>query len=156
MKIVLAAVGTRMPAWVDEACQEYARRVRGTCTLEFIEIPAAKRGKHADLVRIAEQEAEQLQKRLSGVPTVVALDRGGKTISTRGLAEFMQLRIDQSEDFALVIGGPEGLSDRFLQRSDQVWSLSAMTMAHPVARVVIAEQIYRAWSMIQGLPYHRG
>ena len=86
---------------------------------------------------------------------VIAFDRGGKSLSTQTVAASMTDWMRRGPRVALVLGGPEGLSPAFLRGCQEIWSLSAMTLAHPVARVVVAEQIYRGWSVIQGLPYHR-
>jgi 23S rRNA (pseudouridine1915-N3)-methyltransferase len=155
MKVTIAAVGTKMPGWVEQACNEYKKRLAGTCRLEFTEITAVKRTKNADINRIAEMEAQALQKKLTHIPIVIALDRNGKTVSTEQFAARLQTWVDEAQDVALVIGGPEGLTAKFLGSASESWSLSAMTMAHPVARVMLAEQVYRAWSINAGLPYHR-
>ena len=155
MKVTIAAVGTKMPGWVQQACNEYIKRLTGTCRLEFIEIVAVRRTKNADLARIAEMEAQALQKKLTRIPVVIALDRNGKTVSTEQFAARLQTWVDKAQDVALVIGGPEGLTAGFLDNASECWSLSAMTMAHPVARVMLAEQVYRAWSINTGSPYHR-
>ena len=144
-----------MPGWVEQACKEYKKRMVGICRLEFVEIPAMRRTKNADLARIAEKEARAIEQKTSQIPVVIALDRRGKTISTEVFATRLQRWVDEAQNVALVIGGPEGLSAEFLENSTECWSLSAMTMAHPVARVMLAEQVYRAWSINTGLPYHR-
>ena len=155
MKVTIAAVGTKMPEWVEQACNEYKKRMVGICRLEFIEISALRRTKNADLARIAEKEAGAIEHKISQIPVVIALDRNGKTVTTEAFAARLQNWVDEAQNVALVIGGPEGLSAEFLNNSSECWSLSAMTMAHPVARVMLAEQVYRAWSINTGLPYHR-
>lgn len=155
MNVTIVAVGTKMPDWVEHACNEYKKRMVGICRLEFVEIPAIRRTKNADLVRIAEKEARTIEKKISQIPIVIALDRNGKTLSTKAFAARLQRWADEAQNVALVIGGPEGLSTEFLSNSSECWSLSAMTMAHSVARVMLAEQVYRAWGINTGLPYHR-
>jgi 23S rRNA (pseudouridine1915-N3)-methyltransferase len=144
-----------MPAWVEQAFDEYAKRLHDNCQLQLIEVPAVKRNKNADIKRIARDEGQKL---LAAAPTksrTIALERTGKTIDTRTLSKKIQDWMNDGVNAALLIGGPEGLSPEVLKAADETWSLSAMTFAHPVVRVMVAEQIYRAWSITQGLPYHR-
>ncbi|MBT5032574.1 MAG: 23S rRNA (pseudouridine(1915)-N(3))-methyltransferase RlmH [Proteobacteria bacterium] len=155
MKVTIAAVGTKMPGWVEQACNEYQKRLVGPCQLEFLAVTAVPRTKNADLAQIAKLEAQQLEKKLAAIPVIIALDRNGKTLTTEKFASRLQTWVDEAQDVALVIGGPEGLTPDYISRASESWSLSAMTMAHPVARVVMAEQVYRAWSINAGLPYHR-
>lgn len=156
MRIKLLAVGTRMPGWVEQGYREYAQRMPKLCQLELVEIAAKKRGKNADTARILRDEAVALQDAVPNGAVVVALDRQGKHISTEALAEQMQHWIDESQDVAILIGGPEGIDPNYLASAQRKWSLSAMTFAHPVVRVMLAEQLYRAWSINANLPYHRG
>ena len=155
MQIHIIAVGERMPAWVDAGYQEYAKRLPRECRLILHEVPAGRRTKGADLRRLIEQEG---QRQLAAIPPgarVIALDRGGKQMDTEALAAEMKRRMTSGDDLALLIGGPEGLAPACLARADGRWALSALTLAHPVVRVVLAEQLYRAWSIIRNLPYHR-
>ena len=156
MHIKLIAVGTRMPKWVEQGYQEYAQRMPNLCSLELVEIPAKKRGKNADTARILRDEATALQAAISPGTLVIALDRKGKHIDTQTLADNLQNWIDESQDVAILIGGPEGIDPNYLSQVQRKWSLSAMTFAHPVVRVMLAEQLYRAWSINANLPYHRG
>jgi len=156
MKIKLIAVGTRMPEWVSRGYQEYAQRMPSICALQLHEITALKRGKNADTARILRDEATAIRAAIPSKAIVVALDRQGKHIDTPHLAKSLQGWIDDSQDVAIVIGGPEGLDAEFMQSAQFKWSLSALTFAHPVVRVMLAEQIYRAWSINANLPYHRG
>ena len=119
------------------------------------EIPAGRRAKGADLKRIIEQEGAR---QLAAIPVgahVIALDRGGRQRDTEQLAVELKKRLAGGQDLALFIGGPEGLAPACLKRADEVWSLSLLTLAHPLVRVVLAEQLYRAWSIVNNLPYHR-
>ncbi len=156
MKIKLLAVGTKMPKWVEIGYQEYAQRMPSLCALELVEIAAKKRGKNADTARILRDEAVLLQEAVPKGALVIALDRKGKHIDTEQLAGHLQTWIDESQDVAILIGGPEGIDPNYLQKVHTKWSLSAMTFAHPVVRVMLAEQMYRAWSINANLPYHRG
>lgn len=155
MKIHLLAVGDRMPEWVETGYAEYAKRLPRECRLVLHEIPAGKRGKNADLARLTVDEGQRL---LAAVPKgarVIALDRAGRELDTDGLAAALRTQLGRGSDLALLIGGPEGLSDECLAAADERWSLSRLTFAHPVVRVVLAEQLYRAWSIIGNKPYHR-
>ena len=156
MRIKLLAVGTKMPQWVEAGFREYAQRMPNLCPLELIEIQAKKRGKNADTQRILRDEGVALQDAVPKGALTIALDRRGKQISTEDLARHLQTWIDESQDVAIMIGGPEGIDPNYLAKVPIKWSLSAMTFAHPVVRVMLAEQLYRAWSINANLPYHRG
>lgn len=145
-----------MPEWVRTGFLEYARRMKRECMLELIEVSAKKRSGKFDVNRLLREEGESL---LAAVPRrsiIIALDRTGKSIDTQNLADTMDGWFQEGSDVALLIGGPEGLSRECIGGADQVWSLSKLTMAHPVVRVVLAEQLYRAWSLFKNMPYHRG
>ena len=155
MQIHIIAIGDRMPAWVEEGYHEYAKRLPRECRLVLHEIPAGRRAKGADLRRLIEQEG---QRQLAAIPPdarIVALDRNGKHMDTEVLAAELKKRLASGEHLALLIGGPEGLAPECLKQADESWALSKLTLAHPVVRVVLAEQLYRAWSIINNLPYHR-
>ena len=155
MQIHIIAVGERMPEWVGEAYAEYARRLPREFRLELHEIPAGRRAKGADLARLTRDEGER---QLAAVPAgahVVALDRSGRELDTEALAARLEKQLGAGRDLALLIGGPEGLAPACLAAAEERWSLSRLTFAHPVVRVVLAEQLYRAWSIISRHPYHR-
>lgn len=155
MRLRLLAVGTRMPAWVEEGFGDYAKRLSGDISLELIEISAGKRSKGADLVRLKEQEGEALLAALKPQERVIALDVLGRTLSTEDLADTLKAWQVDGRPAALLVGGPEGLSRAVLERADAKWSLSRLTLPHPLVRIVVAEQVYRAWSLLKGHPYHR-
>jgi 23S rRNA (pseudouridine1915-N3)-methyltransferase len=155
MRISLIAVGTRMPVWVTAGYQEYARRMPPEYALQLIEIPSGKRSKGADLARIMQQEGEQTLAAIPKGARVVAMDVKGRGWSTEDLAGQMDGWRHDGRDIALLVGGPEGLAPACLERADQRWSLSNMTLPHPIVRIVIAEQLYRAWSILSNHPYHR-
>jgi 23S rRNA (pseudouridine1915-N3)-methyltransferase len=155
MRLTLIAVGSRMPQWVQDAYQEYAKRLPRDFSLNLVEIPMSKRGKSIDLERAIKKEGELM---LAAVPNgdhVVTLEVEGKPWSTGDLArQAGQWRMDAS-NVSLLVGGPDGLAPACLQRSQQRWSLSALTLPHPLVRVIVAEQLYRAWSILHNHPYHR-
>jgi len=155
MRLLIAAIGQRMPRWVDEGCAEYAGRFPPHLRLELRELPAAARGKGADLAAAARAEGEQLLRAIPAGARVVALERTGKAVSTMDLATSLRAWMQEGRDSAFLIGGPEGMDDAVLARADLKWSLSALTLPHALARVVLAEQLYRAWSITANLPYHR-
>lgn len=145
-----------MPSWVTSGYEEYARRMPRHCDIRLHEINAGHRGKNADLARINREEGERLLAAIPAGARVIALERSGRSKTTENLATALDGWMLEGRDAAFLIGGPEGLSQACQQRADEIWSLSGMTMAHPVVRVVLAEQLYRAWSIHAGLPYHRG
>jgi len=155
MRINVLAVGTRMPAWVNEGVNEYTRRLPRHVDLQFIEVPAAHRRAGATTAKIKSKEADALLKAARGADYIVALDERGKACSSPQLSGQLQGWLNQYPCVALLVGGADGLDSRCLEAADQVWSLSALTLPHPLVRVVLAEQIYRAWTLVQGHPYHR-
>ena len=155
MNINLIAVGNRMPSWVTTAYEDYAARLPRECTVNLIEVGAGKRPKGADLKKITTEEGKKM---LAAIPKgcrVVALEIQGKPWSTNQLSIQLQNWMQGGQDIALLIGGPEGLAKDCIQRADQSWSLSPLTLPHPMVRVIIAEQLFRAWSILNNHPYHR-
>ncbi len=155
MNIHLISVGTRMPRWVEEGYQEYARRLPGECALKLVEIAPGHRGKGADLARAIRGEGERMLKAIPRNCYVVALDVRGRSWSTGQVSGKLEEWLAGGCDVALLVGGPEGLADSCLERADSCWSLSTLTLPHPLVRVVVAEQLYRAWSILRNHPYHR-
>lgn len=144
-----------MPDWVQTGYSEYAKRLPRECTLELREIPLAMRGKNTDIARAIEKEGEAM---LAGIPNqerVIALDVTGKPQSTGSLAKALQAWQMQGGNTSFLIGGPDGLSGDCLARASESWSLSGLTMPHPLVRILLAEQLYRAWSLLHNHPYHR-
>ncbi|WP_426415929.1 23S rRNA (pseudouridine(1915)-N(3))-methyltransferase RlmH [Aestuariirhabdus sp. LZHN29] len=155
MRIRLIAVGTRMPAWVQQGYQEYAKRLPADCGLECVEIPLGKRTKGADIKRAQRKEGEAMLAAIGGGDRVIALEVGGRPWSTEQLAEQMQQWRFDGRNISLLVGGPEGLAPECVARADQKWSLSPLTLPHPLVRVLLSEQLYRAWSILNNHPYHR-
>ena len=155
MKIQLIAVGTKMPGWVETGYQGYARRMPHDMPLQLIEITADKRGKNADIPRILKKEG---QLTLAAIPKgnrIVTLEVTGKPWDTPQLAKAMAQWQHDGRDVSLLIGGPEGLSPDCIALSEQKWSLSPLTLPHPLVRIVVAESLYRGWSLNNNHPYHR-
>lgn len=155
MQINLIAIGNKMPNWVETGFKEYQKRLPTDYQLNLIEIPAIHRPKNADTKRIQKNEGEKL---LIKVPTsnkIIALDEHGKQFTTTALAQKLKAYHDDNRSISLLIGGAEGLSPECLQQAEEKWSLSSLTFPHPLVRIIIAEQLYRAWSVIAGHPYHR-
>lgn len=149
-------VGTRMPSWVREGYTEYARRFGGELRLRLVEIPLGVRGRAGDAARAIRQEGERM---LAAVPRenrVVSLDIHGQSWSTEELAKRMAKWFSEGRDLSLLVGGPDGLAAQCRQRADDSWSLSRLTLPHGLVRVLVAEQVYRAWSLLRNHPYHRG
>ena len=155
MNIHLICVGNRMPRWVEEGFGEYAKRMPSECRLRLVEIAPGRRGKGADIQRATREEGERM---LAAIPKdcrVLALEVKGKEWSTEQLAEQLSGWMADGRDLALLVGGPDGLAEECLKRAEGRWSLSPLTLPHPLVRVVIAEQLYRALSILRGHPYHR-
>jgi 23S rRNA (pseudouridine1915-N3)-methyltransferase len=144
-----------MPSWVQCGYEEYAKRLPRECELVLKEIAAGKRGKNSDVARIVKDEGERMLAALPSGAYVVTLDIPGKLWTTEELAQALPAWQNLGQPIALMIGGPEGLADAVKDKARQSWSLSRLTFPHPLVRVVVAEQLYRAWSLLNNHPYHR-
>jgi 23S rRNA (pseudouridine1915-N3)-methyltransferase len=142
MRVRLIAAGTRLPGWVDAGVADYARRFGRGLKFELVEIPLAR-------------EAERMRLALRDDDYVVALEVKGRAMSTPELAQWLAARMASGRDLALLVGGPEGLDARLSASADLRWSLSTLTWPHALVRILVAEQLYRAHSLLQGHPYHR-
>ena len=155
MQIYLISVGNKMPDWVSDGYREYARRMPRECQLQLIELPPAQRSKTTNLERAIEEEGQRIIKAIPNNCDIIALDVNGKNHSTESLAKLMETWLHSGRDIALLIGGADGLSNSCLSQANSKWSLSKLTFPHPLVRVIVAEQIYRAWSLMNNHPYHR-
>ncbi len=155
MKLQLIAVGTRMPEWVQQGFTNYLRRFPKDMPFELIEIHAGKRSKNADIRRILDKEGEQMLAAVSKGNRIVTLDIPGAKWDTPQLAQQLERWKIDGRDVSLLIGGPEGLAPACKLAAEQSWSLSPLTMPHPLVRIVVAESLYRAWSITTNHPYHR-
>jgi 23S rRNA (pseudouridine1915-N3)-methyltransferase len=155
MRARLIAVGERMPGWVAEGFAEYRKRLSHDLPLELIELKPGARGKGRDDARAMQDEGAAMLAALPHDMHVVALDGRGKSWSSEELAEQLAVWRMAGRDLAFLIGGPDGHSSDVLARADQRWSLGALTLPHMLVRLVLAEQLYRATTIIAGHPYHR-
>jgi 23S rRNA (pseudouridine1915-N3)-methyltransferase len=155
MRLQLVAVGTRQPAWINEGVKNFTRRMPRECPLAVTEIPAGQRNRSRPAARALEAEGSRILKAASDSSMVVALHEKGTPWSTRDLANELNRWRLEYDQVALIIGGPDGLAPECLKRADRHWSLSNLTLPHGLARIVVAEQLYRAWTILSGHPYHR-
>jgi len=155
MKCRLIAAGTRLPDWVNSGFQEYQKRLRVPLALELHEIPVATRRAGENPERAIRREGADMLAALGKDDYVVALEITAKTMTTEQLSAWLAERMRDGRTLALLIGGPDGLSPQCRGRADQSWSLSPLTLPHGLVRVVVAEQLYRATSLLAGHPYHR-
>jgi 23S rRNA (pseudouridine1915-N3)-methyltransferase len=155
LKIRLVSVGSKMPAWVQQGVDEYAKRIIVDLGFSILEIPMAKRTRSVNIEQCIQKEGEAIIAALGKGDYSVALNVKGKQMSTEALAESIgEFRL-QGRNINLIVGGPDGLSRDCLSKANEVWSLSRMTLPHPLVRIVLAEQLYRASSILKGHPYHR-
>ncbi|MCW4628071.1 MULTISPECIES: 23S rRNA (pseudouridine(1915)-N(3))-methyltransferase RlmH [Marinomonas] len=155
MRVRLIAVGSKMPKWVTEGYDEYAKRLPKDFALELVEIPMSPRGKNTDILKAIRKEGDSMLEAIPSGDKVIAMEVLGKEWSTDQLADQTeQWRMD-GHNVSLLVGGPDGLDPRCTARADQVWSLSRLTLPHPMVRIILAEQIYRAWTLMNNHPYHR-
>ena len=155
MQLLVAAVGQRMPGWVNEAWTGYCRRMPPNLGLSLREITLSKRGKNADTRRLKATESQALYDAMPARARIIALDVQGQSWSTEKLAANLEDWMGDGRDVGFMIGGPDGISADILKKADTRWSLGPLTLPHPLVRVVLAEQLYRAWTITQNHPYHR-
>jgi len=146
MRITILAVGHKMPSWIEEGLREYTRRMPPEIRVELVEL---KPGKDKD------DEGRKLLEALPSGSTLHALDERGKSVTTQGLSTMLSGWMQDASHPAFAIGGADGLSDAVKERASKLISLSALTLPHQLVRVVLAEQLYRAWSILERHPYHR-
>lgn len=155
MKVDILAVGKSMPDWVNAGVKEYLQRFPSQLKLDLIEVVPAKRSKNGSPDAYKREEASNI---LSKIPTdnfVIALEVTGKAFDTPQLAKQLQGWMGLGKNVSLIIGGPDGLEQTCIQRADLLWSLSPLTFPHPLVRIILVEQLYRAWSLLNHHPYHR-
>jgi len=156
MQIHLLAAGTRLPAWINQGYEDYAVRLSQECKLTLREIPLGASRRYGDSVKSVAEEGTRMLAAIPHRAHVIALEVTGRSFSTEQLAEQMNRWLQDGRDLALLIGGPDGLAKDCVQRAETRWSLSPLTLPHGLVRVVVAEQLYRAWTILHNHPYHRG
>lgn len=156
-EIRIICLGTKMPQWVNLAFENYTARIPGSqFEIKLLEVPLIKRTRSSNIQNILKKES---QKVLASIPRDflhISLERTGKKLNSKMLSTQMCHWRDDAQPVAISIGGPEGFPASHMQNCDHLWSLSDLTMAHPIVRVVLVEQLYRGWSIMTGHPYHRG
>lgn len=155
MQITIVAVGMRLPSWANQAVKEYSKRFPPEINLRLSEIQPIKRNKSAGAEKILKQEAERISSAIPKDSHVIVLDEHGKTQRTTVLAKHMDAWMRYGKNITFVIGSADGISEDIKKKADELWSLSDFTLPHGLARVLLIEQLYRAWTVIKKHPYHR-
>ena len=155
MKLVVVAVGLKMPRWVDEAFAEYAKRMPRTAKLELVAVRPEPRVEGRTVEQMLGLEAVRIAAAVPDRARTVALDERGREFTSAALARWLERRLQEGTDIAFLIGGPDGLAPRLKDKAETLMRLSAMTLPHGLVRVLLAEQIYRAMSILRNHPYHR-
>ncbi len=155
MKCRLIAAGTRLPDWINSGFGEYQKRLRTPLVLELHEISVATRRAGENPQRAIQREGADMLAAVRPDDYVVALEISAKTMTTEQLSTWLAARMRDGRPLAMLIGGPDGLALQCRERADQSWSLSPLTLPHALVRVIVAEQLYRAMSLLAGHPYHR-
>jgi len=156
MRIHLVSVSARVPAWVSAGYEQYATRLRGEVSLQLHEVALARRGRGDSAASLMRDEARRIATALPTGTHRVALEATGSQWSTEQLRDQLDRWLAGGRDVTMLIGGPDGLDPALSASCEQHWSLSKLTLPHPLVRVIVAEQLYRAWSLLRGHPYHRG
>jgi 23S rRNA (pseudouridine1915-N3)-methyltransferase len=155
LRLSLITASNRQPEWVDAGADDYAKRLRGRCALEIKTVPLARRTSSMPTERAIADEGERMLALLPPAAHVVALLENGKPWSTKELAATLESWMQRGAPVAFVVGGPDGLSAECVARANERWSLSSLTLPHGLVRVVVAEALYRAWSLLENHPSHR-
>ncbi|AEC20100.1 hypothetical protein PT7_1560 [Pusillimonas sp. T7-7] len=155
MKLIVVAVGLRMPEWVETAWYDYAKRLPSDCSLELKEIKPEPRTSGKTPAQMMQAEARRIEAAIPAHALLIALDERGKDISTMGLSAELEKWRGEGHDVVFLVGGPDGLDPALKQSCHGKLRLSSLTLPHPMVRVVLAEQLYRAWAIMTGHPYHR-
>ncbi len=155
MQIQVIALGQKMPAWVEQACADYLKRLPRELPVELVELPLMTRKSRDSVERLKSQQASAIMERLGSNSVNIALDETGEQWTSQQWSKQMQNWMFEYPRVNLIIGGPDGLADECRKACHHLVSLGRMTMPHALVRVVLIEQIYRAWSIHKGHPYHR-
>ncbi|MEM7026858.1 MAG: 23S rRNA (pseudouridine(1915)-N(3))-methyltransferase RlmH [Pseudomonadota bacterium] len=155
MRINIIAVGKRMPDWIDKAFNEYNKRLPNQIELILTEITPANRNRKNSVEQYQREEEKRILNRLDIDSFCILLDEQGKPLNSIDLANKLNSWIDDQQPVSFLIGGPDGVSKKIKQHVQETWSLSALTIPHALVRVLLIEQIYRGWTIINKHPYHR-
>ena len=155
MRLIIAAVGTRMPGWIETGYAEFAKRLPRDCPMDLLEVKAEPRTSGKTPAAMMAAEAERLRAALPARRRLVILDEHGDDVTTRQLSERMRKWMQEGDDVAFVIGGPDGLDPTLKGEAREKLRLSSLTLPHAMVRVLLAEALYRAWSLLNNHPYHR-
>ncbi len=155
MQITIVAVGIRLPGWINQGVSEYRKRMPPELRVNLTEIVPAKRSKSAGTEKILKQEADRISAAIPKGDHLVVLDERGKTQATAALAQNLTAWMQDGNNICFVIGGADGVHETLKNKANELWSLSDFTLPHGLARVVLTEQLYRAWTVTKKHPYHR-
>lgn len=155
MQIRIIAIGQKMPAWVEQGAAEYLKRMPREIQVELIEIPLPSRKSRASVASLQAEESKALQIKIQPGDFTIALDEHGQQWSSKQWGAQLEQWMQNHPRVNFLIGGPDGLAAEIVQQAQQVLALGRLTMPHPLVRIVLCEQLYRAWSIVKGHPYHR-
>ncbi len=155
MKINLVTVGNKQPEWVNTAFKEYAKRLNQEISLHLIEVVAITRTKNLTGEKVKQKEALSIRAVIPKNNVVIALDENGKHFTSQSLSDKLSRYLADGQDICLIVGGADGLDKNIIQEASASWCLSALTLPHGIVRVMLAEQLYRAWTILKCHPYHR-
>lgn len=155
MKIHLIAVGKKMPEWISTGYSEFSKRMPPELQINLIEITPSVRNKSTTIEKNIKEEGGRIQSAIPANSKLIVLDEKGKNFSSIDLSKKMENWLPMGQDIALIIGGADGIDPMIKKQADEKWSLSLFTFPHALVRVIVAEQLYRAWSILKGHPYHR-
>lgn len=155
MKLKIIAVGQKMPSWVDDAYSEYAKRLPPEIQITLHEVKPEPRTLGKTPAQMMSAEAKRIESAIASNSHVVSLDEHGKNVTTVDLSEMLRKWMIEKPEVSIIIGGPDGLDSEFKKTSNEQIRLSSLTLPHPMVRVLLIEQIYRAWSILNNHPYHR-
>jgi 23S rRNA (pseudouridine1915-N3)-methyltransferase len=154
-EITIVSVIKRPPGWVDSAVDEYQKRLSGDTTLAIVDVPPANRTKNSVTEKILKQEADAIYKAMPQNSFSIALDEKGARVTTRNFADKLDQLTELRQPLCFIIGGPDGLAASVKSSANTTWSLSDLTLPHAMVRVILIEQLYRAFCILKGHPYHR-
>jgi 23S rRNA (pseudouridine1915-N3)-methyltransferase len=155
MQLVIAAVGHKMPSWIEDGFGEYAKRMPPECRILLKEIKPVERSGGRTAETVMAQERTKIEASIPKGSRIIALDERGRDLTTMQLSQHLQQWQQEGRDVTFVVGGADGLDSEFKKHADMLLRVSSLTLPHGMVRVLLAEQLYRAWSITQNHPYHR-